>query len=125
MCGRGVESFGQAAKPDASQPQGLNGLDQLLHRSRQPVEFPHDQRVAAARILKETGAERDLTGDDIEKTKERSLTHFDINAIMAGTVDPKLFTRYGDFCVDLAGDPDKRLHEIAQGHICDKRYICD
>jgi hypothetical protein len=27
----------------------LDGFDQLLHRARQAVELPHDQRVAAAR----------------------------------------------------------------------------
>jgi hypothetical protein len=46
---RRVEGFGQAAKADASQPQFLDGLDQLLHRARQAVKLPHDQRVAAAR----------------------------------------------------------------------------
>ncbi len=47
--GRRVEGFGQAAKADALQPQFLDGFDQLLHRARQAVELPHDQRVAAAR----------------------------------------------------------------------------
>ena len=46
---RRVEGFGQAAKPDVSQPQFLDGFDQLLHRPRQAVELPHNQRVAAAR----------------------------------------------------------------------------
>jgi len=49
LCGRRVEGFGQAAKPDTPDPQGFDGFDQLLHRSRQAVELPHDQRVAAAR----------------------------------------------------------------------------
>src|SRR5271170_1681702 len=47
--GRRVEGFGQAAKPDTPHPQGFDGFDQLLHRPRQPVELPHDERVAAAR----------------------------------------------------------------------------
>jgi hypothetical protein len=46
--GRRVEGFGEAAKTDTSRPQFLNGFDQLLHRARQTVELPHDQRVAAA-----------------------------------------------------------------------------
>jgi len=46
--GRRVEGFGQAAKTDTSQPQFLDGFDQLLHRARQAVELPHNQRVAAA-----------------------------------------------------------------------------
>ena len=49
LCGSRIESFGQAAKPDASHSQVLDGFDQLLHRTRQPIELPHDQRVAAAR----------------------------------------------------------------------------
>jgi hypothetical protein len=49
LCGRRVEGFGQAAKPDAPHPQVFDGLDQLLHRTRQTVELPYDQRVAAAR----------------------------------------------------------------------------
>jgi len=47
--GRRVEGFGQAAKPDASHPKVFDCLDQLLHRLRQTVKLPHDQRVAAAR----------------------------------------------------------------------------
>jgi hypothetical protein len=47
--GRSVEGFGQAAKSDAPQPRGFDGFDQLLHRPGQPIELPHDQRVAAAR----------------------------------------------------------------------------
>ena len=47
--GRRVEGFGQAAKPDISQPQFLDCFDQLLHRPRQAVELPHNQRVAAPR----------------------------------------------------------------------------
>jgi hypothetical protein len=47
--GRRVEGFGQAAKTDTFHPQFLDGFDQLLHRARQAVELPHDQRVAAAR----------------------------------------------------------------------------
>jgi hypothetical protein len=46
--GRGVESFRQAAKTDAFQPQVFDGFDQLLHRTRQPIELLHNQRVAAA-----------------------------------------------------------------------------
>jgi hypothetical protein len=46
---RRVESFGQAAKRDIFQPQFLNGFDQLLHRTRQAIELPYDQRIAAAR----------------------------------------------------------------------------
>lgn len=42
---RRVEGFGQAAKSDAARPQGFDGFDQLLHRPRQTVEFPHDQCV--------------------------------------------------------------------------------
>src|SRR3954447_84383 len=49
LCGRRVEGFGQAAKANASQPQSLDGFDQLLHRARQAVELPYDQRIAAAR----------------------------------------------------------------------------
>jgi hypothetical protein len=52
---RRVEGFGQAAKPDAPQPQGLDGFDQLLHRSCQPVELPHDQRVARTPVLRSAG----------------------------------------------------------------------
>ena len=37
------------AKTNASHSQFLDGFDQLLHRARQAVELPHDQRVAAAR----------------------------------------------------------------------------
>src|SRR5260370_34536882 len=37
------------AKTNASHAQFLDGFDQLLHRARQAVELPHDQRVAAAR----------------------------------------------------------------------------
>jgi hypothetical protein len=48
---RRVERFGQAAKPDAPEPQGLDGLDQLRHRPRQPIELLHDERVAAARAF--------------------------------------------------------------------------
>ena len=47
--GRRVEGFGQAAKTDAFHPQALDGFDQLLHRARQAVELPHNQRGAAAR----------------------------------------------------------------------------
>ena len=47
--GRRVEGLGQAAEPDTPQPQSFNGFDQLLHRPRQAVELPHDQRVATAR----------------------------------------------------------------------------
>jgi hypothetical protein len=47
--GRRVEGFGLAAKPDTSYPQGFDGFDQLLHRPRQTVELPHDERVGAAR----------------------------------------------------------------------------
>jgi hypothetical protein len=47
--GRRVEGFGKTAETDASHPQFLDGFDQLLHRARQAVELPHDQRVAAAR----------------------------------------------------------------------------
>jgi len=50
--GRRIEGFRQTAKPDASHPQVLDGFDQLLHRSRQAIELPHDQRVAAAREFK-------------------------------------------------------------------------
>ena len=32
--GRRVKGFGQAAKPDASHSQFLDGFDQLLHRAR-------------------------------------------------------------------------------------------
>jgi hypothetical protein len=32
LCGRRVEGFGQATKPDAPQPQGLNCFDQMLHQ---------------------------------------------------------------------------------------------
>jgi hypothetical protein len=46
---RRVEGFGQAAKPDTSQAQFLDGFDQLFHRARQAVELPHNQRVAASR----------------------------------------------------------------------------
>jgi len=49
LWGRRVEGFGQAAKPDISHPQVLDGFDQLLHRPRQSVELPHNERVAAAR----------------------------------------------------------------------------
>jgi len=49
LCGRRVEGFGQAAKPDASNPKIFDGFDQLLHRTGQTVELPDDQRVAAAR----------------------------------------------------------------------------
>jgi hypothetical protein len=41
--------FGQAAKPDASDPKVFDSLYQLPHRARQPIQFPNDQRVAAAR----------------------------------------------------------------------------
>jgi hypothetical protein len=54
-----VEGFGQAAKADTSHPQGFDGFDQLLHRARQPIELPHNQRVAAAREF-----EGVATGDD-------------------------------------------------------------
>jgi hypothetical protein len=43
------EGFGQAAKPDTPHPRGFDGFDQLLHRPREAIELPHDQRVAAAR----------------------------------------------------------------------------
>ena len=49
LCGRGVEGFGQTAKPDAPHPEVFDGFDQLLRRARQPIELPHDQRVAATR----------------------------------------------------------------------------
>ena len=45
LCGRRVEGFGQAAKTDASQAQGLDGFDQLLHRPRQ-MGFPKVFRFA-------------------------------------------------------------------------------
>jgi hypothetical protein len=44
--GRRVEGFGQAAKRDAAYPQVFDGFDQLLHRPRQSVELPYNQRVA-------------------------------------------------------------------------------
>jgi hypothetical protein len=47
--GRRVEGFGQTAKPDTPHPQGFDGFDQLLHRPRQAVELPHNERVAAPR----------------------------------------------------------------------------
>ena len=47
--GRRVESFGQATKPDISQPQFLDGFDQLLHRPRQAVELPDNNGVATPR----------------------------------------------------------------------------
>jgi hypothetical protein len=50
LCGR-LEGFGQAAKPDASHPKIFDGFDQLLHRPRQPIQLPDDQRVLAAREL--------------------------------------------------------------------------
>src|ERR1700732_3323575 len=47
--GRRVEGFVQPAKTDTFQPQFLDGFDQLLHRARQAIELPRNQRVAAAR----------------------------------------------------------------------------
>src|ERR1700737_2289222 len=44
-----VEGFGQTAKSDAPDPKVFDGFDHLLHRTRQSVELPHDQRVAVAR----------------------------------------------------------------------------
>ena len=46
---RRVEGFGQASKTDAPDPKVFDGFDQLLHRARQAIELPHDQRFAAAR----------------------------------------------------------------------------
>ena len=50
--GRRVDSLGEAAKADAAQSQFLDGLDELLHRPRQPVEFPNNENVAAAGVVK-------------------------------------------------------------------------
>jgi len=47
--GRCVEGFGQAPKTDPFHPQFLDCFNQLLHRARQAVKLPYDQRVAAAR----------------------------------------------------------------------------
>jgi hypothetical protein len=49
LCGRRVEGFGQAAKPNTPHPQGFDGFDQLFHRPGEAVELPHEERVAAAR----------------------------------------------------------------------------
>ena len=65
LFGRRVEGFGQAAKPDASDPQIVDGFDQLLHRARQPIEFPDDQRVAAAREFEGIMQSRPVTAPDI------------------------------------------------------------
>jgi hypothetical protein len=47
--GRRVEGFGQATEADAPHPKIFDRFDQLLHRARQAVKLPHNQRVAAAR----------------------------------------------------------------------------
>src|ERR1700734_2388908 len=45
---RRIERLGQTPKPDAFGPKLVDGLDELLHRTRQAVELPQTKRVAAA-----------------------------------------------------------------------------
>ncbi len=49
---RRADGLGEATKADAAQPQFLDGLDELFHRTRcQTVELPNNERVAAAGVL--------------------------------------------------------------------------
>ena len=64
-----VEGLSQAAKPDAPHPQIFNGFDHLLHRARQPVELPHNQRVAAAREFEGVVQRRSVIAPDMGLVK--------------------------------------------------------
>ena len=48
---RRVDRLCEASKADVAQAQLLDRLDELLDGSRQPVELPDDQRVAAASVV--------------------------------------------------------------------------
>jgi hypothetical protein len=53
------------AKADAAQSQFLDCLDELLHRSREPVKFPNNQSIAASGVFErfeQGGALHDRAG---------------------------------------------------------------
>ncbi len=49
----GVELLGEAAEVDAPVPQAGDNLDQVLQGPPEPVETPHDQRVAGLEAFHE------------------------------------------------------------------------
>ncbi len=57
---RGVERFRQTPKADVSQPKCLKRLDQLLHGTREAVEFPHNDSIPRARKFERVAQRRPL-----------------------------------------------------------------
>lgn len=58
---RRVDRLGQRVEADLAMLQLLDGLDKLLERTRQPVELPHDERVARAQIVERCNELRPVT----------------------------------------------------------------
>ena len=66
----GVDVFGERTEPDASRRQLADLLDQVAHRAAEPIELPHNQRVAGAQI----GQRFAKTGGIAESGRKRTLS---------------------------------------------------